>query len=496
VGREPEPRGLFSPGLAPITTATLMAVAVVAFDGLAVSAALPAMTEDLGDVGMVAGVFTGFLVASSIAVIASGPLVDHLGVRPTFRVGAALFALASLACGLAPSMPALVVFRIAQGAAGGMVITSAISTVGLAYPRRLQSRGFAANSTVWGTMSLVAPGVTALLLELMSWRGVFLLSAPLALAAMAVGWRRLPTRLEGAATGMRLDWWGLLLVAGFVIVLTVGASSIGPLTGVAALGAAGLAALYWRHAGRRPDPVVERSWLAEMPWVGINVAPAAAMGAALGAEAFLTLFVAGSLDGGNLVIAASVVPLSLGWTLAALTASKLLEHVSETAVAVAAFAVLIPSLAVAALTFTDDVPVGLVWLVTFGQGVGVGLVTNSMLTLLQSRAPAARIGRASSAHTFLRSTSHTLAIAISSAVLLFVVGRRTGDVEEVRRLLEGDDATVSSSTAAALAAGYRWAHVAALGLAVVGLVAALSVRISLAGERRRAGRGRPAEAPA
>jgi len=435
------------------------------------------------------------LVASSIAVIAAGPLVDHLGVRPTFRVGAALFALASLACGLAPSMPALVVFRVAQGAAGGMVITSAISTVGLAYPRRLQSRGFAANSTVWGTMSLVAPGLTALLLELMSWRGVFLLSAPLALVAMAVGWRRLPTRREGAAR-MRLDWWGLALVAGFVVVLTVGVSSIGPLTVAGALGAAGLAALYWRHAGRRPDPVVERSWLAEMPWVGINVAPAAAMGAALGAEAFLTLYVAGSLGAGNLVIAASVVPLSLGWTLAALTASKLLEHVSETAVAVAAFAVLIPSLAIAALTFTANAPVSLVWLVTFGQGVGVGLVTNSMLTLLQSRAPAERIGRASSAHTFLRSTSHTVAIAISSAVLLAVVAHRTGDVEEVRRLLEGDDTTVSSSTAAALAAGYRWAHVAALGLACIGLVAALSVRVSLSGERRRVGRGRPAEAPA
>jgi MFS family permease len=491
-----EPRSLFSPGLAPITIATLMAVAVVAFDGLAVSAALPSMTEDLGDVGLVAGVFTGFLVASSIAVIASGPLVDHLGVRPTFRVGAALFALASVACGLAPSMPVLVVCRIAQGAAGGMVLTSAISTVGLAYPRRLQSRGFAANSMVWGTMSLIAPGLTALLLELMSWRAVFLFSAPLALVAMAVGWRRLPTRLEGAAEGVRFDWWGLALVAGFVVLLTAGVSSFGVLTVAAVVGAVALAALYWRHAGRRPDPVVERRWLAEMPWAGINIAPAAAMGAALGAEAFLTLYVAGALGAGNVVVAASVVPLSLGWTLAALAASKMLEHVSETAVATAAFAVLIPCLGIAALTFTDDAPIGLVWLVTFGMGAGVGLVTNAMLTLLQARAPSDRIGRASSAHTFLRSTSNTLAIAISSAVLLFVVGRRTGDVEEVRRLLEGDDATVSTATAEALAAGYRWAHVAALGLACVGLAAALSVRISFGAERRRAGRGRPAEAPA
>jgi MFS family permease len=242
--------------------------------------------------------------------------------------------------------------------------------------------------------------------------------------------------------------------------------------------------------------VVERRWLAEMPWAGINVAPAAAMGAALGAEAFLTLFVAGSLGAGNIVVAASVVPLSLGWTLAALTASKLLEHVSETAVAIAAFVVLIPSLAIAALTFTADAPVALVWLVTFGQGVGVGLVTNAMLTLLQARAPHEHIGRASSAHTFLRSTSHTIAIAISSAVLLFVVAHRTGDVEEVRRLLEGDDTSVSTSTAVALAAGYRWAHVAALGLACVGLFAALSVRVSLTGERRRAGRSRPAQAAA
>ncbi|MEL6894239.1 MAG: hypothetical protein AAFP84_21790, partial [Actinomycetota bacterium] len=74
-------------------------------------------------------------------------------------------------------------------------------------------------------------------------------------------------------------------------------------------------------------------------------------------------------------------------------------------------------------------------------GVGVGLNTNASLTELRRATPPASIGRVSAANQFARSQGFAVGAAAGGAVLLFVVDRRLGSVEPVRRLLEGDDVT-------------------------------------------------------
>jgi MFS family permease len=135
-----------------VTVANLTVVALAAFDGLAIVAALPSITEDLGDVSLVPWVITSFLATSAIAGVVAGPIIDAIGVRRTFRATGLWFFLTSLAVAVAPDMRVLVVARALQGVGGGLVISVSLAAVGLTYPARLRPRAFAANSMVWGVM--------------------------------------------------------------------------------------------------------------------------------------------------------------------------------------------------------------------------------------------------------------------------------------------------------------------------------------------------------
>ena len=106
-------------------------------------------------------------------------------------------------------------------------------------------------------------------------------------------------------------------------------------------------------------------------------------------------------------------------------------------------------------------------------GWGIGTITTSGLALLQSRAAAAEMGRASSAHQFLRSLGFAYGAAVAGLVLFWVVERRTGDAELVRSLLGDIGTAVDVTVADALAEGYTWSLAAMAVLSVMTVPAAL-----------------------
>ena len=146
--------GIWSVGYLPVTLANLTIVAIAAFDGLALVAALPSIADDLGGVALLPWVITAYLATSAVAGITAGSIIDAVGVRRTFRAAGMWFLLASAAAAAAPNMESLVAARALQGIGGGLVISVALTAVGLAYPQRLRARAFAANSMVWGRLQM------------------------------------------------------------------------------------------------------------------------------------------------------------------------------------------------------------------------------------------------------------------------------------------------------------------------------------------------------
>src|SRR3982751_4304512 len=107
---------------------------MVVLDFFIVNVALPSIATDLhASESSLEWVVAGYGLAFAAFLITAGRLGDEHGRRRVYAIGLVLFTLASLACGLAPTPTALVVARIVQGLAGGIVMPQVLSIVGVTY---------------------------------------------------------------------------------------------------------------------------------------------------------------------------------------------------------------------------------------------------------------------------------------------------------------------------------------------------------------------------
>lgn len=472
---------MLSRPLLPLSAAIYLTVALVAFEGLAVVAALPEMTADLGRVRLLPWVITGFLVTSGVATVLSGPLVDSLGTTVMFRWSVSVFVVGSVLAALAPSMGMMVAARVVQGAGGGLIIAVGLAAVALGYPDHLVSRAYAANSTVWGVMGVAGPALAAFLLTAFDWRWIFWVNVPLGAVALAAGWRAMPPRRPDAEP-LRVDLPGTALVIAVTVttLLAVSAVSVNGLAWLAA--SVALGALYVVHARRADRPVVRLAHVARQPFAGLAVGMGLLLAGALGAHSYLPLFLQGGRGASSAVAAWSVLFLTVGWTTGANLGSRLTDRLPESTLTVAGFFVTVPAL-VAAWALAEG-SIALQFGAWFATGLGVGVSTNAALTLLRAVSDPAEIGRTSAAHQFLRNQGVAYGAALAGTVILFVVAREVGDVEQVRRLLAGETIGVPPGAEAAIVDGFRAAVVTAILLAAGGLVPIWRLRRHLAAARR------------
>lgn len=466
-------QSVFGPQFRSVTISNLLLLSLAAFDGMSVVAALPSIGGDLGVRGL-PWVLTAFALASTVALLASGPLIDSLGIRRTYRLVLVEFFVSSLLCALAPTLPLLVAARFLQGIGGGMVMSLTLSNVGLTYPPELRPRAIATNSMVWGVMALGGPAVAAFLLELVSWRGVFFLSLPLVGIAGAIGWKRMPD--SDRPPSVDVDPRGILMIFLIVVVLLVSVSEPGwrAVAGVAVV--LPLALVFWRHTGRVASPVVARRHLARWPFVIINVIPGLLFAGSMSIDAYLPIFVRGGLGRPNAQAAFAVAAFAIGWTVGSQIISRLLDRFAAQDVIVVCFASTIPALVVGVSVYSDHVAVAVVLVLAFFQGLGMGGITNGVVSLLQRAAGQSEMGRASATHQFCREVGGTLGIATAGSVLFGVVASRVGSVEPVRDLLDGKSVSLGVEVRAAVAAGYRTAAIVALGINVISLAFAVYLR--------------------
>ena len=156
---------------------------------------------------------TAYLIAEVIAIPLTGLLTRVLSLRVLFAAALALFTAASLACAASGGFESLIVARVIQGFAGGVLIPSVFSAVFLLFPVRQQ--GIA--TTLGGVMAVLAPTVGPLvggwITQTFSWHWLFLVNVGPGIAAVAVAARFLPREAGEYAHARRVDLLGLLLMA-------------------------------------------------------------------------------------------------------------------------------------------------------------------------------------------------------------------------------------------------------------------------------------------
>ena len=203
------------------TIALSLATFMNVLDTSIANVSIPAIAGDLGvspDQGT--WVITSFGVANAISLPLSGWLARRYGQVRLFVASVVLFVIASFLCGLAPSLGALIVFRVIQGAVAGPMIPLSQSLLLSSYPKERAGSALA----VWAITTLVAPVVGPLLggwiTDNVSWPWIFYINIPVGLAAAAASWiiyrkRETPTTrspIDGVGLGLLVLWVGALQI--------------------------------------------------------------------------------------------------------------------------------------------------------------------------------------------------------------------------------------------------------------------------------------------
>ena len=191
--------------------ATILGSSMVFIDGSVVNLALPAIRASL-DAGpsAVQWVVEVYTLALSSLVLVGGALGDHFGRRRMFSIGIALFALASVACGLARNPVELVAARAAQGVGGAMLVPGSLAIIGATFAEDRRAGAFGSWSGATAITSLAGPALGGWLIALFGWRSVFFVNLPFALVTLrsrSASFRnRVPSRAGCRSTGPARRW--------------------------------------------------------------------------------------------------------------------------------------------------------------------------------------------------------------------------------------------------------------------------------------------------
>jgi len=191
--------------------ATILGSSIAILDGSVVSVALPSIQRSLG--GGLAGqqwVSNAYLLTLGSLILLGGSLGDIFGERRIFALGVGAFGAASLLCALAPSIGLLVAFRALQGVAGALLTPSSLAVIVATFPAR--ERGPAIGTwTAWGTIAgALGPLVAGAILNVASWRWIFVINVPLVLVCLWLIQKAVPAARPSTAR-RNVDIVGALL---------------------------------------------------------------------------------------------------------------------------------------------------------------------------------------------------------------------------------------------------------------------------------------------
>jgi EmrB/QacA subfamily drug resistance transporter len=277
---EAETERRVSPGRRRIVLAACVLASSMAFiDSSALTVALPALRADF-DAGLAAlhWVLNGYVLALAALTLIGGAVADTYGKARMLAIGCVLFALASLACALAPTIGWLVGARVVQGVGAALLTPASLSLIGAVYPERARNRAIA----VWASASALTtaggPVLGGWLTSTFGWRAVFWINPPLAVAVVALLIAAAPSLRRQAR---RFDAPGAAILALALAAIAWALSEIGAAEGTgasrvaivaaAALGGLGLVGYaLWERAS--DHPMTPPRLAANRPFLGLNIA--------------------------------------------------------------------------------------------------------------------------------------------------------------------------------------------------------------------------------
>ena len=308
--------------------AAIIGSAVVFLDGTIVNIALPRIGATLPaiNIGVLEGqvyVVAGYMATLAAFLLIAGALGDLYGRRRVFVIGLAGFGVASLVCGLAPSLDVLALARLLQGITGALLVPGSLAIITAMFEGPERARAFGIWASATSALAIVGPPVGGALVEAFGWRSIFLVNGPLVAIGLVLAMRYVP-ELRAAGERVRFDWLGSV-----VAVVAVGGLAFGAIRGqqvawsepepiiTLGVGAAALVAFPILMLRRR-DPLVPPGLFRSRTFSAINLSTLLIYAALYVLLYVQSLFLQGVL--GYTPVGAAIIGLPMGLALVLLSA--------------------------------------------------------------------------------------------------------------------------------------------------------------------------------
>ena len=195
-----------------IIFSALTALFLGAMDALIMSAAMPTIVSELGELHLYSWVYSAYFLSRAVSLPVFGKLADLYNNKRIFMISIGIFLLSSIAAGLSPNMIFLIVCRVFQGiGAGGNFALVYIVLADISDPgKRAKTMSFA--SSIWGIASVLGPTLGGFIVTFLSWRWIFFINVPLGLLSMA-GLAFFLQELRAKKKSAALDLWGAVTLS-------------------------------------------------------------------------------------------------------------------------------------------------------------------------------------------------------------------------------------------------------------------------------------------
>ena len=400
-----------------------MSLFIVVLDLTVVNVALPSIQRDLhASVSGLQWVLDSYTLVLASLLMLSGSTADRVGRRRTFQVGLALFTLGSLLCSLAPSLGALVAFRMIQAIGGSMLNPVALSIITNTFTDRTErAQAIGIWGGVVGLSMALGPVAGGLLVSSVGWRGIFLVNIPVGVAAIVLTALFVPE--SKAPSARRLDPVGQLLVMATLAALVYGIiegpgrgwTSAPILASFAAAAGAGIGFVTYER--RREQPLLDTRFFRSVPFAGATLIAVSAIAALGGFLLLSTIYLQDIRGFSALHTGLYMVPMAAMTALCSPLSGRIVgRRGPRLPLLGAGIALAVSALTLTRLTASTTTTSLVVSFLLFG--LGIGLVNAPITNTAMAGMPTTQAGVAAAVASTSRQIGTALGVAVVGSVVV------------------------------------------------------------------------------
>lgn len=433
-----------------IMLSVMASLFLVALDQTIVSTALGKIVEDLNAYSSLSWIVTAYLLTTTVTVPIAGKLSDLFGRRILLLVGVAVFAVASLFCGLADNVTSIVIWRAVQGIGGGIITANAFTIIGDLFAARERGRWQGLFGAVFGISSVIGPLLGGWLTDNQtifgletSWHWIFWINVPIAIAAFAMIAIICPPLKH--AKKARIDYSGaaFLTLALSTLVLSVDNteqifSGVLEATGwtlmtlrIVMWSIVALATgLFIRSQRRADEPIMPLRLFANRNYT-LLMGVATLFGAGfMGSIIYLTQFNQQVFGASPTESGLMMIPMVIGIMSASIGSGQIISRVGRYKIFMKIGIVLVTIMVAALTTLTPESTYLQEAVIMVLLGVGMGLVMPVMTIAVQNEFSYKDLGVATSSIQLFRGLGSTIGIALFGALLTAGLSTQLSGVED------------------------------------------------------------------